>query len=139
MVIQNEKISNNLSLSIGPFLMKDLVDMVMKKKALPFEDALHYVMSSRMYENLMNENTKTWYLSSSALYDMLEEEKAKLKHLPTSLDEALDALEADHDYLTAGGVFPEELIKNFIASKRDEVRQLAAIPHPAEFDKYYNL
>lgn len=84
MVIQNEKISNNISLSIGPFLMKDLVDMVMKKKALPFEDALHYVMSSRMYENLMNENTKTWYLSSSALYDMLEEEKAKLR--PKTLD-----------------------------------------------------
>ena len=52
---------------------------------------------------------------------------------------ALDALEADHDYLTVGGVFPEELLKNFIKGKREEVRQLAAIPHPAEFDKYYNL
>ena len=52
---------------------------------------------------------------------------------------ALDALEADHDYLTAGGVFPEELIKNFIATKRKEVSELAAIPHPAEFDRYYNL
>ncbi|MBQ4137154.1 MAG: glutamine synthetase, partial [Clostridia bacterium] len=68
-----------------------------------------------------------------------EEEKAKLKHLPTSLGEALDALEADNDYLTAGGVFPIELIKNFIATKREEVRQLASIPHPAEFEKYYNL
>ena len=36
-----------------------------------------------------------------------DEEKKKLKGLPTSLDAALDALEADHDYLTAGGVFPE--------------------------------
>ena len=66
-------------------------------------------------------------------------EKAKLKSLPTTLDAALDALEADHDYLTAGGVFPEVLLNNFIKMKREECRQLAAIPHPAEFDKYYNL
>jgi glutamine synthetase len=51
----------------------------------------------------------------------------------------LDALEADQDYLTAGGVFPKELLANFIKSKREECRQLAAIPHPAEFEKYYNL
>ncbi|MBQ5649780.1 MAG: glutamine synthetase, partial [Clostridia bacterium] len=67
------------------------------------------------------------------------EEKAKLKGLPTNLDQALDALEADHDYLTAGGVFPEDLIKNFIKSKRAETAELAKIPHPAEFEKYYNL
>ena len=70
--------------------------------------------------------------------DLPEEEKAKLSHLPTSLDEALDALEKDHDYLTAGGVFPEELIKNFIKSKRAELAEMAKIPTPAEFDKYYN-
>ena len=73
------------------------------------------------------------------LYNLSDEEKAKLKGLPTSLDEALDALEADHDYLTAGGVFPEELLKNLIKTKRAECSQMAAIPHPAEFDKYYNL
>ena len=68
-----------------------------------------------------------------------DEEKAKLQHLPTSLEEALDALEADHDYLTAGGVFPEELLKNFIKAKREECSEMSKIPHPAEFDKYYNL
>lgn len=73
------------------------------------------------------------------LYTLPEEEKAKLKSLPTTLDAALDALEADHDYLTAGGVFPEHLIKNFIANKRKECMQMAAIPHPAEFEKYFNL
>ena len=73
------------------------------------------------------------------LYHLSDEEKAKLKHLPTSLDEALDALEKDHDYLTAGGVFPIELIENLIKTKRAEVREISAIPHPAEFDKYYNL
>lgn len=74
----------HLNLSISPFIMKDLVGMVMKKKALPFEDALHYIVSSRVYENLMNEKTKTWYLSSSALYDMLDKEKAKLR--PQTID-----------------------------------------------------
>jgi len=48
-------------------------------------------------------------------------------------------LEADHDYLTAGGVFPEELIANFIKTKRAECARLAAIPNPAEFEAYYNL
>ena len=55
------------------------------------------------------------------------------------LEEALDALEQDHDYLTAGGVFPEALLRNFIRNKRSECRQMAAIPHPAEFERYYNL
>ena len=73
------------------------------------------------------------------LYNLPEEEKAKLKSLPVCLEDALDALEADHDYLTAGGVFPEELIANFIKNKRKECRELAAVPNPAEFEKYYNL
>ena len=73
------------------------------------------------------------------LFHLSDEEKAKLSHLPTSLDEALDALEKDNDYLTAGGVFPKELIANFIETKRAECRALGAIPHPAEFDRYYNL
>ena len=73
------------------------------------------------------------------LYNLPEKEKAKLRHLPTSLDEALDALEKDHDYLTMGNVFPEQLIKRFIATKRKECVTMAAIPHPAEFERYYNL
>ena len=73
------------------------------------------------------------------LFELPEEEKAKLKGLPTSLEQALDALEADHDYLTAGGVFPEELLKNLIKTKRAECARMNAIPHPAEFEQYYNL
>ena len=52
-----------------------------------------------------------------------KKEKAKLSGLPTRLENALDALEADHDYLTAGGVFPEHLINNFIKLKRKEEGQ----------------
>ena len=72
------------------------------------------------------------------LYNLPEEEKKKLKGLPTSLDAALDALEADHDYLTEGGVFPEALIENFIRLKRKECLDINAVPHPVEFEKYYN-
>ncbi len=89
--------------------------------------------------NKIDPHANGWGPYDVNLYHLPEEEKAKLKQLPTSLDEALDALEADHDYLTAGGVFPEELLKNFIANKRKEVAELSKIPHPAEFDRYYNL
>ena len=90
-------------------------------------------------KNKIDPHENGWGPYDMNLYNLPEEEKAKLKGLPTSLEAALDALEADHDYLTAGGVFPEELIANFIKTKRQECRQMAAIPHPAEFDKYYNL
>ena len=90
-------------------------------------------------KNQIDPHAEGWGPYDVNLYHLSDEEKAKLKHLPTRLEDALDALEQDHDYLTAGGVFPEALLKNFIAAKREECRQLAAIPHPAEFDKYYNL
>ncbi len=90
-------------------------------------------------KNKIDPHENGWGPYDCNLFHLPEEEKAKLKHLPTSLDEALDALEKDNDYLTAGGVFPKELIDNFIKTKRAEVRELSAIPHPAEFDKYFNL
>jgi glutamine synthetase len=86
-------------------------------------------------KNKIDPHANGWGPYDMNLYTLPEEEKAKLKSLPTTLD----ALEADHDYLTAGGVFPEHLIQNFIANKRKECRQMAAIPHPAEFEKYFNL
>lgn len=73
------------------------------------------------------------------LYTLPEEEKAKIQSLPKTLDEALDALEADHDYLTAGGVFPERLIEIWLERKRKESLEISQIPHPAEFAKYYDL
>lgn len=90
-------------------------------------------------KNKIDPHENGWGPYDMNLYKLSDEEKAKLKHLPTSLDEALDALEADHDYLTAGGVFPQFMLDKFIETKRAECRELAAIPHPAEFDKYYNL
>ena len=90
-------------------------------------------------KNKIDPHKNGWGPYDVNLFHLPDEEKAKLKHLPTSLDEALDALEKDNDYLTEGGVFPKELIDNFIKTKRAEVRELSSIPHPAEFEKYYNL
>ncbi len=73
------------------------------------------------------------------LFDMPEDERAKLGALPATLDEALDELEKDHDYLTVGGVFPETLIKTWIKTIRADAKELSKIPHPAEFEKYYDL
>lgn len=73
------------------------------------------------------------------LYHLSEEEQKKIKSLPRTLEEALDALEADHAYLTAGGVFPERLIEVWLERKREECREIAQIPHPVEFQKYYDL
>ena len=90
-------------------------------------------------KNKIDPHANGWGPYDMNLYNLPEEEKAKLKGLPTSLEAALDCLEADYDYLTEGGVFPEELIKNFIKRKRAECSEISKIPHPVEFEKYYNL
>ena len=90
-------------------------------------------------KNKIDPHENGWGPYDVNLYHLPEEEKAKLQGLPTSLNEALDALEKDNDYLTAGGVFPKELIDNFIKAKREECKALSAIPHPAEYEKYFNL
>ncbi|MBR3979295.1 MAG: type I glutamate--ammonia ligase [Oscillospiraceae bacterium] len=90
-------------------------------------------------KNKIDPHAEGWGPYDFNLYHLSDEEKAKLTGLPVRLEDALDALEADHDYLTAGGVFPEELLANFIKTKRAECSQMSQIPHPAEFDKYYNL
>lgn len=58
-------------------------------------------------ENKIDPHENGWGPYDVNLYTLSDEEKAKLQGLPTSLDAALDALEADHDYLTKGGVFPK--------------------------------
>lgn len=73
------------------------------------------------------------------LYNLSDEEKKHIKQLPHSLDEALDALENDHDFLTAGGVFPERLIEIWIKNKRAEAAKYNTMPQPVEFEMYYDL
>ncbi len=73
------------------------------------------------------------------IYDMTPEELSKTNIAPKSLGEALDALEADHDFLTKGDVFSKDLIETFIDYKRNnEIDPIRLRPHPYEFDLYYN-
>ena len=73
------------------------------------------------------------------LYNLSKDEQKKIRQLPRSLDEALDALEADHDFLTAGGVFPQRLIDIWIENKRADTAKYNQLPQPVEFEMYYDL
>jgi glutamine synthetase len=73
------------------------------------------------------------------LYNLSPEEQQQIRQLPRSLDEALDALEADHDFLTAGGVFPQKLIDIWIEKRRRDSARYNQLPQPVEFEMYYDL
>ncbi len=90
-------------------------------------------------ENKIDPSEQGWGPYDFNLYTLSEEEQKKIKGLPKSLGEALDALEADHDYLTKGGVFPERLINVWLTRKRSELKKLDQIPSPAEFKMYFDL
>jgi glutamine synthetase len=73
------------------------------------------------------------------LFELEPAEAAKIPQVPGSLEEALDALEADHDFLLKGGVFTEDLIETWISLKRErEIDPLRLRPHPYEFYLYYD-
>jgi glutamine synthetase len=74
------------------------------------------------------------------LYDLPPEELAAVPQVPASLGEALDALENDHDYLLAGGVFTPDLIETWLQFKRlREIDEVRLRPHPWEFYLYYDI
>ena len=73
------------------------------------------------------------------IYEMTAEELAETNVAPKSLSEALESLREDHDFLTAGDVFSEDLINTFIDWKyENEIDPIRLRPHPFEFDLYYN-
>jgi glutamine synthetase len=74
------------------------------------------------------------------LYELPPEEAKLIPQVPGSLAEALDALEADHDFLTAGNVFTEDLIETWISYKREnEIIPAAQRPHPFEYELYFSV
>ncbi len=73
------------------------------------------------------------------LYDLPAEEAKAIPTVCHSLDQALEALDADRDFLTAGGVFTDDLIDGYIELKMEEVTALRMTTHPVEFDLYYSL
>lgn len=74
------------------------------------------------------------------LYELPPDEAAAVPQVPGSLDAVIDSLEADHDYLTEGGVFTEDLIETWIRYKREnEIVPIRLRPHPYEFEMYYDI
>lgn len=73
------------------------------------------------------------------IYELPPEEAANVPTVPGSLDEALNALEADHDFLLEGGVFTEDVINTWLDLKRErEIDPMRLRPHPYEFFLYYD-
>jgi glutamine synthetase len=90
-------------------------------------------------KNRIHPKDHNWGPYDFNMFEMPAEERKNIQGLPRSLGEALDALESDYEYLTAGDVFPKSLVDLWISLKRREERYVNQIPHPIEFVKYYDL
>jgi glutamine synthetase len=74
------------------------------------------------------------------IYDLPPEELAELPKVPGSLDEAITALQADHEFLLEGDVFTADFVENYIDYKREkEIDEIRLRPHPYEFVLYYDI
>ena len=72
------------------------------------------------------------------IYALPPERARQIKSVPGSLGQSLSALAADHEFLTAGNVFPKGFIQQWISLKREEISQLNLRPHPYEFVLYHD-
>ena len=80
------------------------------------------------------------YLSKGDLYELPPAEYQDIAKLPGSLEAALDALREDHEFLTEGDVFTQDLIDTWLEYKEtNEVAPMRAYPHPFEYQLYYDL
>ncbi len=73
------------------------------------------------------------------LYDLPAEEAAEIPTVASSLEEALAALDQDREFLTAGGVFTNDMIDAYIELKNEEIEKVNMTTHPVEFDLYYSV
>jgi glutamine synthetase len=73
------------------------------------------------------------------LYDLPREEAKNIPTVCHSLDQALEALDGDREFLKAGGVFSDDLIDGYIELKMGEVTKFRAATHPLEFQMYYSI
>jgi len=73
------------------------------------------------------------------LYDLPAEEAAEIPTVAESLKEALQALDADREFLTAGGVFSDDFIDSYIGLKASDVERIQMTTHPVEFELYYSV
>ena len=73
------------------------------------------------------------------LYDLPPSQAKKVPNVCSSLDMALEHLDKDRGFLTAGGVFSDDMLDAYITLKMEEVTRFRMTTHPVEFDMYYSL
>ncbi|MFS0837084.1 type I glutamate--ammonia ligase [Paenibacillus sp. 1P03SA] len=71
------------------------------------------------------------------IYELSDEDKSEIRSVPGTLDEALDALQADHEFLLEGDVFTQDFINNYVDIKRGEAKDVAIRIHPHEYSLYF--
>jgi len=72
-------------------------------------------------------------------YELSPDEEAAIPKVPASLEEALQALEDDHEFLLRGGVFTSDVLEVWVEYKRQEIDQVRLRPHPWEFHLYFDV
>ena len=73
------------------------------------------------------------------LYDLPPEEEAEIPKVAGSLEEAMNCLSEDREFLTRGGVFTDDAIDAYIALRKEEMDRVRMTPHPVEFELYYSV
>jgi hypothetical protein len=71
--------NRNTETAIMPFKIQQLIEVIMERKQLDYQDAFDYLYSSDCYKTLLDEDAKLWYMSSLGIFELLEEEKKATK------------------------------------------------------------
>jgi len=72
------------------------------------------------------------------LFALEAQEEAQLRRVPGSLEQALDALEADHEFLLQGDVFTVDVLEHWVGAKREEIAEARTRPTPFEYLQYFD-
>ena len=103
-------------------------------KVIALSESLFLSLDKKSVEDLFN-----LLIYDDNIFLWSEEKKRTLSSLPSSIEESIEAIEKDHEFLLQGNVFDEFLITDFIALKRMEEKAVAMRPHPYEMVLYFNL
>jgi glutamine synthetase len=71
--------------------------------------------------------------------NIFHDDEEKIRFLPRSLDQALEEVEKDHEFLLRGGVFSEALLRRWVSKLGEEIMEIATMPNPFEYKLYFDL
>jgi glutamine synthetase len=90
-------------------------------------------------QNKIDPRTNGYGPIDKNIYELSDVEKNEIRSVPANLDEALDALQADYEFLLKGDVFTKDFIDNYISMKRADAKAVNLRIHPQEFALYFDL